>query len=327
MMKTLVALAALVVVAVAVRLSVYTVDAAEYAYVTLLGEPIATFDGADDEGGAGLHAGWPWPVQSVQRLDRRLQQFDLPATELLTHEGKTIDKMLLVEAYVCWKIADARAVDLFVRRIGTVERASAILEPRIRSELGAAIGQMKMDDLVSTKKGVVDEKVADLHHRLEIALKKKVRDDYGIELVDVRLRRFSHPAQVRESIFERIKSERSKEAAKYISDGDLQARNIDTQAEEQAKQMLTKARYDEIKIKGDADADAMRIRNEAHQQDPKFYAFLKQMEKLQSILGDNRTVLLLSTHRPLFEGLFNPPGVQPAPKKSDGPADKKGGPG
>src|SRR5436305_10666804 len=147
-MKTILSTIAFVVlVLVVTRLSFYSVDAAEYAYVTILGEHVATHDGANPERGAGLHYGWPWPVQSVQRLDRRLQQFDLPATELLTHDpqGKTIDKMLLVEAYVCWRIAGPEAVDLFVRRIGTVERASAILEPRIRSELGAAIGQMRMD--------------------------------------------------------------------------------------------------------------------------------------------------------------------------------------
>src|SRR5436190_1362019 len=106
------------------RLSLYTVDAGEYAYVTLLGRPIATFDGADS-GEAGLHVGWPWPVQSVQRLDRRVQIFDLPATELLTHdpEGKTIDKTLSVEAYVVWKIADRDGVDAFVRTMGTPEKA------------------------------------------------------------------------------------------------------------------------------------------------------------------------------------------------------------
>src|SRR3954467_8305462 len=129
MKTTLSTIAFILLVLVVTRLSLYTVDAAEYAYVTILGEHVATHDGTNPERGAGLHYGWPWPVQSVQRLDRRLQQFDLPATELLPHapEGKTIDKMLLVEAYVCWKVADHQAVDLFVRRIGTVERANAIL--------------------------------------------------------------------------------------------------------------------------------------------------------------------------------------------------------
>jgi modulator of FtsH protease HflC len=333
MKKYLYPLAIFLLFAIGLRLSVYTVDAAEFAYVTLLGKHTATFDGASGDDGAGLHVGWPWPAQSVQRLDRRLQQFDLPPTELLTQdpEGQTVDKMLLVEAYVCWRIADRHAVDLFVRRIGTVERASALLEPRIRSELGKAIGQMRMSDLVSkvvvpgSTKTHVDVAIDGLHERLMQVLQGPVRDEYGIELVDIRLRRFSHPTQVRDSIFDRIKSERARKAAEYASKGDLEARNIDTQADEQARGKLAKAHYDEVKIKGDADAEAMRIRNEAHQADPEFYAFLKQMEKLQSILGDSKTVLLLSTHRPMFDGLFQPPRLKMEPKKSAEP--KKGGPG
>ena len=309
------------------RLSAFTVDATEYAYVTLLGEHVATFDGADAANGAGLHAGWPWPVQSVLRLDRRLQQFDLPATELLTHDpdGKTIDKMLLVEAYVCWKIAGRESVDKFVRRIGSTERANAILEPRIRGELGAAIGQMRMDDLVSTDPAQggrtrVDETIDRLHERLMTALRGHVRDEYGIELVDIRLRRFSHPPQVRESIFDRIRSERQKKATEFQSEGDRLARNIESDAEEKARALLAKARYEEQRLKGDADAEAMRVRNEAHRRDPEFYAFLKKMEKLQGILGDSKTVLLLSTNRPVFESLFQPP--RP---KGEAPDEKKGG--
>ena len=102
-------------------------DAAEYAYVTVLGQPVATFDGAAAENGAGLKVGWPWPVQQAQRLDRRLQIFDLPEVELLTSdpENNTIDKILLMKAYVCWKISDAAAGDLFVKRIGSARRAGA----------------------------------------------------------------------------------------------------------------------------------------------------------------------------------------------------------
>jgi membrane protease subunit HflC len=223
-------------------------------------------------------------------------------------------------------------VDRFVQRIGSVERANAILEPRIRSQLGAAIGQMRMDDLVSTAvdkdsgKTRVDQTVEGLHDRLLKNLSKPVRDEYGIDLVDVRLRRFSHPAQVRDSIFERIKSERSKKAAEYASDGDLLARKIKTETEETARQKLAEAHAEEVKVKGEAEAEAMRIRNEAHRQDPEFYAFLKKMEKLQSILGDKQTVLLLSTNRPMFESLFQPPRPQLDKKTAPEAESKKGGP-
>src|SRR4051794_34040985 len=89
------------------RACVFTVDPTEFAYMTEFGRHVATYDGAQPED-AGLHFRWPWPIQAVQRLDRRLQYFDLLETELLTHdvEGKTVDKTLIVNVYVCWRIVD-----------------------------------------------------------------------------------------------------------------------------------------------------------------------------------------------------------------------------
>jgi membrane protease subunit HflC len=312
----------MVILLVLVRWSFYTVDAAEFAYVAVLGEPVATYDGGDPAQGAGLHVGWPWPIQSVQRLDRRLQQFDLQPQELLTHEGKTIDKTISVEAYVLWRIAGRTHVDRFVRTLGSAERAQAILGPRINSQLGAAIAQLRMDDLVSIDAGQqpgrtrVDETIEQLQAQLLRSLQERVREEYGIELVDIRLRRISHPGEVRASIFARIRSERSKKVAEYQSDGERQARNIESAAEEKVRDLLAKARFDEERLKGQAETDALRIRNQAQSQDPEFYAFLKQMEQLQSILGDSKTMLLLSTHRPMFERLFQPPRPEAAPMKN-----------
>ncbi len=219
-----------------VRLTAYTVDASEYVYVTLLGKPAGTFDGSVADQGAGLHFGWPWPIETVQRLDRRLQYFDLPATEILTHDpdGKTIDKTLSIEAYVCWRIADLEAVDVFIKSLGTPERARSILGPRVNSLLGAALTQMAMDDLVSTDPGSapgtmrVDDKMQALREQLLANLRIPLRKDYGIDLADIRLRRFSHPSEVRESIFRRIRSERIKKVSEYESEGDRQAKIIES---------------------------------------------------------------------------------------------------
>src|SRR5262249_27600844 len=129
-------------------------------YVTEFGRHVCTYDGSLNDTDAGLHWRIPWPVQSVRRLDRRLQHFDLPAIELLTREpgeagdkgaGSGIGKTLTVDAYVCWRIADKDSVDRFVRRIDTLDRAKAILGQRINSQLGALMGQMRMDELISTE--------------------------------------------------------------------------------------------------------------------------------------------------------------------------------
>src|SRR5687767_12777903 len=120
----LLAVAALVVL----RLSFYTVDAGDYGYVTLLGKHQSTLDGADGAE-AGLHFGWPWPFRSVQRIDRRLQHFDLRPMEVLTPDpdGKSVDKNLAIEACVFWRVTDKASVDRFIRRLGSVEQARGIL--------------------------------------------------------------------------------------------------------------------------------------------------------------------------------------------------------
>ena len=301
-----IALAAVIIVGV--RLAVFTVDASEFAYVTVLGRHVATYDGYN--GGAGLYVGWPWPIQVVQRLDRRIQQFDLPTGEHLTRDAENrVDKNLSVDTYVVWRIQDQEAVNRFVTRIGTEARVGSILKPRIINKIGDLISQKRMDEIVNTKKGIVDEKLRELHRELKDSLQEQVLREYGIELIDIRLRRFNYPKdkETSKSIFDRIISERQKKAEDYRAEGELQAQNIKSKAEEDYRTRLAQAKLEEERLKGQADAEAMRVRNEAYRHDVKFYEFLKEMEKLQSILSDNRAVLLLSTHRPLFQRLFNPP--------------------
>ena len=96
-----------VLLIVLVPQALFTVDRTEYVYLTQFGRPVATYDGENSDE-AGLHLKWPWPVQAVQRLDHRLQYFDLPAAELLTHDprGQTIDRTVTIDGYVCWRDLD-----------------------------------------------------------------------------------------------------------------------------------------------------------------------------------------------------------------------------
>ncbi len=301
-------LVGVILLALLARGSLFTVDRTEFVYVTQFGRPVATFDGErPDE--AGLHLKWPWPVQAVQRLDRRLQYFDLPAAELLTHDPqrRTIDQTLTIDAFVCWRIAGKDGVDRFIRSVGAADRAGSILRQRVGSELGAAVGQMRLDDLISVEPDRVDRQREQLRQRLLDRLRRPALDDYGIDLVDVRLRRSNHPAQVRQAIFDRIASERNKKAADYQSEGTKLAADIKSAAERKASDLLAEARSEEQRLKGEADAEADRIRNEAQSKDPQFYAFLKKLEEYQRMLGDNKSVLLLSTHRELFDLLLQPP--------------------
>lgn len=316
----------LIVLAVLIRTCLFTVDRTEFVYLTELGRPVATYDGADSNQ-AGLHFKWPTPIQSVQSLDRRLQYFDLPGAELLTRDprGTTIDRTLTVDAYVCWRIsAEPGGVDRFLRSVGTPADAQAILAQRINSELGAAIGQLELEQLVSTNADKVEAQRKLLCERLLEGtaggkpLRAAAREDYGIEVVDVRLRRVSHPPAVREAIFERIRSERQKKAAEYQGEGERAAADVRSAGERRVAELKAHAEAEAIRVRGKADAEADRIRGEAARQGPEFYAFLKTLEEYQRMLGDGKTVVLLSTHRGLFDLLFNPPAPRPSGKTGSG---------
>src|SRR5205823_5468197 len=126
-------------------------------------------------------------IQQAQRIDRRLQQFDLAEFEQLTHDpkGNTIDKMLLLQAYVCWKIAEKDDVDRFVRRIGSMDRARSILGTRVNGLLGAAIGAKRMDDLITDKGNIAETTAETLRLDLLNKLRDPVRAEYGIQIIDI----------------------------------------------------------------------------------------------------------------------------------------------
>jgi membrane protease subunit HflC len=112
---------------------------------------------------------------------------------------------------------------------------------------------------------------------------------------------------VREAIFDRIRSERGMKVADYQSDGEKQAAEIRSASEREVAEMKSSAEARAIELRGQADAEADKIRNDTERADPAFYAFLKNLEDYQRILGDGKSTLLLSTHRELFDLLYNPP--------------------
>jgi membrane protease subunit HflC len=306
------------------RSAFYAVDQAEFAYVTRFGEPVATLDGATD---AGLHVKAPWPVDSVQRIDRRLQSFDLPTTEALTRDlqGRTVDKTIAVDAFVCWRVPSGEAADRFIRTVGTPEQANRLLTPRLTGRVAAVISNLPLEELIQ----VSDVKVAAEREeklRRQILGLEKVGDeepaplpeailrDYGIELVEVRLRRLSFPDAVRASIAERIRSERQRKVADYQSEGNREFTRIVSEARRAAAATVTEAKAKKQRLEGEADAESDAIRNEAHSKDRDFYVFLQRLSAYKSMLAETRDILLLSTKNELFDMLLKPPRSSPSPK-------------
>src|SRR5690606_369432 len=134
---------------------------------------------------------------------------------------------------------------------------------------------------------------------LTAELQKSASEQFGIELVDVRLKRFNHPSEVRQAIYDRIRSERNRDAVRYRSEGDSQAQRIRSRADLEKETMLAKAQAEATTIRGTADAERTRILNEAQAKDPRFFDLLRTLEAYTKIL-DEKTTLVLSTDNPLF---------------------------
>lgn len=295
--------------------ALYPVDYAEYAYVTRFGKPVAVIDGGTD---AGLHFKLPWPIDSVSRIDRRVQSFDLPAVESLTRDPKknTIDKTLTVDAFVTWRVPDAAAADQFVRATGSPEQVKKLLAPQISGRLATVVGGMSLEELVSVPKAddpdarqaLADQRAAAFEEKLLAdGFVAKVREQYGIEIVTLRLRRLTFPEAVRGSIYERIRAERLIKVAEYENEGRREASRITAEAEQKRREIEATAKAEKQRIEGEADVKADQLRNEAHAKDPEFYAFLQRLKAMQAVLADSRDVLLLSLNHDLFRLLKEPP--------------------
>jgi membrane protease subunit HflC len=333
-MKRAIIIAAIVAFLLWARTAFYAVDQAEYVYVTRFGEPVIIHNGV---AAAGLHIKAPWPVESVERIDRRVQSFDLPAVESLTRDPTTgtVDKTLAVDASVTWKVPDPAAADRFFRTVRTPEQARKVLGPLINGRLAAVISALEMDKLISVidvqtamaatigvpamavdvakfqteDVKLIDQRTELVRRRLggEEELRERVLAEYGIELIDVRVRRFSYPEAVRSSIADRIRSERAKKVADYESEGRQRAAEISAEADRVARTREADARAQKTVIEGQASADAARIRSTAYGQDREFYLFLENLRAFQSIISETRDVLLLSTKHPLMKPLAGPP--------------------
>jgi len=309
----------------------YTVDQAEFAYVTRFGEPIAIHDGAT---AAGLHVKWPAPIDSVRRIDRRLQVVDLPPAEPLTRDAgdKEVGKTLTVDAFVCWQIPDATAADRFLRTVGTVEQARRLLTPRINGRLTAVISNIPLADLFGlADDGRIESRSEGVRRKLlglepigpgdsDEPLAAAIRRDYGIEIVDVRLRRFNYPEAALPSIISSINERLKEKVAKIETEGSVLYTKIVADAEREAAAITATAAASGKIVREKADREARQMRLEAEAIDPAFAAFWRKLRAFQDSTRDG-DMLYLSTKHPLLDGIFRPP-VEPKKSVSPNPHPK-----
>ena len=258
-------------------LTFYSVRETEFVLVTQFGRPVRTV--AD----AGLKA--KWPFQSTIYFDRRLRTYGPRPSEFLTRDKKNI----VIENYVVWKIQDPNR---FVQAVGDATAAEMRLHDIIWSGLSASLGSHDLDSLVGTERNTIQTSA--LLDTLSSAADRAALEQYGINVVDVRIKRLNLPEQNKQSVYARMRAERERIARQYRAEGEEQALSIRANADRQKEEILSVAYKQAEMIKGQGDAESTRIYGQAYSKNPAFYRLLRTLESYKKVLDDKTTAILSS---------------------------------
>lgn len=281
----LIVVALILVAAGAAYLTCFVVSENEYAIITRFGRTVRTLEAP------GLYLKMPY--ESVNRLDKRTHIFKSQPITLLLHDRNPI----ILSCYICWQVLDP---DLFFKRVKTTENASLKIGDMINSELGSVIGSYDLDNIINIDAENV--KLDEIENKVGDRTQEKAKIEYGLRIVCMGIRRMAYPALVENSVYNRMRAERDKEARKYRAEGSEEASKIEAQTDLEVKKIMAEAYRDAQITKGEGDREAMRIYAEAYGQDMEYYEFLKSLEIYRQTLEEN-TTLILSTDSELFKHL------------------------
>ncbi|MFO7319945.1 MAG: protease modulator HflC [Clostridia bacterium] len=280
-------IAALIVVIAAALLlqSVFVVQEGQQAIVLQFGEHIRTIKEP------GLHFRLPF-LQTVHYFESRVLMADGRADEYLTLDKKR----LVVDHIARWRIVDPLT---FYQTVRTEAGALARLDQIIGSRLREEIARHEFIQVIREQREQIMRAVTD---ETEVLARQ-----FGIEVLDVRIKRLDLPAEVQESVFARMEAERHRIALRYRAEGEEAAREIRASADKEREIILAAAYEQAERIRGEGDARATRIYAEAYSRDPDFYAFLRRMEAYQDIIP-SKTTLVLGSDSALLRHLEHPAG-------------------
>ena len=278
--------------------SLYTVHETEQTIITQFGEPVG-----DAVTEPGLHFKLPW-IQKVLRFDKRWLPWDGDANQIPTKDKKFI----WVDTYARWRIADPLA---FYTAVRNERQAQSRLDDIIDGETRNAVASYNLIEIVRSSDrefevteeigGFVDEVVVqeiasgrDAITRSILRQASLVTPNFGIELVDVQFKRINYTEEVRESVYQRMISERTRIAEQSRSEGQGRSAEIRGEKERDLQEIESEAFKTAEETRGLADAEATQIYASAYSKDPDFYQFLKTLETYRTSLDEDATLVLSS---------------------------------
>ncbi len=287
------ALIALAVVLIAggilIRSSFFIVDQTESALVLQLGQPRRQISQP------GLWFKRPF-IEDVVIYDKRVLDFEPPPEEVIVSDQKRV----VVDSYSRYKITDPL---LFYQTVGSEAGVRTRLASIVSGSLRRVLGNVTLSDLLSEKRAQIMIQIRD-----EVGAQAK---EFGVEVVDVRLRRADLPEENSQAIYARMVSERQQQASQYRGEGAEAAQTVRATAERDRTVILADAQRDAQRVRGDGDAQAIKIYADAYNQDKSFFAFYRSLQAYRDAFNNKNTSFVLSPDNNFFRFFNGPLGTVP----------------
>ncbi len=273
---------------VLISLSIYSVDQRQIAMVFQLGEVVSI------DRQPGLYFKLPL-VQNIRYFDTRILTMDSVEPErFITSEKKNV----LVDYFVKWRIIDVKK--FYVSFNGDEKRAMNRLAQTINDGMRAEFGKRTVHDVVSGERDAI---MLQLREKADVDARR-----FGVEVMDVRIKRVELPAEVSESVYRRMEAERKRVANELRSTGSAEEEQIKANADKQREVIVAQAYREAQTLKGEGDAKASAIYAAAYGKNPEFYAFYRSMQAYKASFADKRDVMVLQPNSEFFRYMKSPRG-------------------
>jgi modulator of FtsH protease HflC len=257
--------------------NVFIVKEGEYRVIRQFGEVVRIDDSP------GLSYKIPF-IQSVTTLPKYQMTYDVSEAEINTKDKKR----MIIDNYAIWRIENPKEM---IANAQTVEKAESRMEEFIYSVVRAELGQLNYDEIINDEKssrGSLNDRVTEKVNEL------LVKDNYGIVLVDVRMKRTDLPAENEQSVYTRMISERESKAQEYLSMGDAEKNSTIAETDREVKELLAKAQADAEVIRAEGEGEAARIYNQSFSKDPSFYELYRTLESYKKTINEKSVIVLPS---------------------------------
>jgi len=281
----------LFVIITIVASSVFTVKETEVALRLRLGQVIK----ADFE--PGLQFKFPFPLEEVKKFDKRIRTLEAPPEQFLTAEKKN----LIVDSFVKWRIVDVK--NYFTATGGTDAIAGQRLREIIADGLRREFGKRSIQEVVSSERSKIMDIIrqeANDATASETEVKRGGARQFGVEIIDVRIKRIELPKEVSSSVYSRMDAERERVAKELRSRGEAEAVRTRAIADRESVELVAAAERDAEKTRGEGDAQAASIYAQAYNQHPEFYGLYRSLSAYRKVFTQKRDILLLEPDSEFF---------------------------